>query len=263
MTDGERQLSRFFHEEADKATLPGAMFQHVLRRARIRRGVTAAMAGLAVIAIGMATVVGAQAFRSSSLTGPFPASEGGQSSPKQAASPSTCTDRPRIQEVDGAYGMIVIEATTPVVKIASGEREGKAWLLCAYRAMVKKNDDAPSDSLCEEFKFGPGPYSGYACLNLGASAPAGADYFMRAGGDLSKEEGAAYYGAISQRVHRVVLRLRDETDNEATIFEPPKELRVDYRFFVGFAPSGEDVTVSVEDDSKRELEKEFWNAQDG
>lgn len=144
------------------------------------------------------------------------------------------------------------------MKIAAGEREGQAWSLCAYKATLRKNDEAPSDSLCEEFKFGSGPHSGGLCLNLGASAPPGADYFMRAGGDLSKEEGAAYYGAISQRVQRVALRLNEGTELEATIFEPAEELGVDYKFFVGFAPPNEDVTVSVEDESGRELEKEFW-----
>jgi hypothetical protein len=185
--------------------------------------------------------------------GHLQASEGRQASSQQASDPANCTNRPRVQEAHGAYGTMIIEATTPVVKIASGERADQAWSLCAYRATVKRNDEAPKDSLCEEFKFGPGPYAGYTCLNLGGHAPSGSDYFLKARGDLSKEEGAAYYGAISQRVQRVVLRLRDGSETEATISEPPEELEADYRFFVGFAAPSEDVTVSVEDESGKRV----------
>jgi len=253
-------IRKALHEAAPTPKGPLDIIRATRRGRKLAWQRRAAVAFVAVVGSVTVWMVATSLPVSGLFERPFPAGEGGPTSPQQASDPSTCTDRPRVQEVDGAYGTMVSEATTTVVKIASGEREGQAWSLCAYRARIKTNDEVPRDSLCEEFKFGPGPYAGYTCLNLGADAPSGADYFSRAGSGLSKEEGAAYYGAISQRVQRVVLRLRGGTEIEATISEPPEELGVDYKFFVGFAPPSEDVTVSVEDESGRELEKEFWEA---
>jgi hypothetical protein len=53
------------------------------------------------------------------------------------------------------------------------------------------------------------------------------------------------YGAISDEVHRVLLALPNGDEIEATIYEPPPELGLNYRFFVGFAPTKE-VVVTVE-----------------
>jgi hypothetical protein len=145
---------------------------------------------------------------------------------------------------------MISKASTAVVEIASGYEEGQAWSLCAYRAMLTRNDQEPEETLCEEFQIGPGPQSGYACLNLGAKAPAGADYFLRSAGALEKDEATAYfYGAISQRVDRVVLEVEGGDEFEATIYEPPPRPGVDYNFFIPFAPRGADVTVRVEGES--------------
>ena len=70
MSDVERQIAAFLHEEADRAELSAGMYQRVLRRARAQRAATAAVAGLAVIAIAISGVVMAAALRSPSSIGP-------------------------------------------------------------------------------------------------------------------------------------------------------------------------------------------------
>lgn len=70
MSDVEQKIAALLHEEADKAALTAGMYQRVLRRAKIRRALTATAAGLAVIAIGISGVVMATAIRSPSSIEP-------------------------------------------------------------------------------------------------------------------------------------------------------------------------------------------------
>jgi hypothetical protein len=175
--------------------------------------------------------------------------------------PPHCRNRPPVVTMNGAYGTLVSEATTPVVEIAAGEQEGEAWSLCAYRARLTRNDQDPEETLCDEFQLGPGPHSGYSCVNLGAEAPSGADYFHRAAGGLERDAATTYfYGAISRRVERVILRVRGGDQFDATIYEPPPELAVRYKFFVGFTPPASDVMVRVEDETGAELAHELFSA---
>ncbi|MGI8521012.1 MAG: hypothetical protein ACR2MC_10515, partial [Actinomycetota bacterium] len=57
MTDIDPRIVGLLHDEADKAALPDEMYQRVLGRARIRRLVTATVAGVAMIAIIMTGVM--------------------------------------------------------------------------------------------------------------------------------------------------------------------------------------------------------------
>lgn len=83
MSDIERRIADFLHEEADRTGPPHAMYERVLRRARVRRAVTAAVSGFALVAIVMAGVVTAGALRSPSSIGPVGPGE----SPEPSASP--------------------------------------------------------------------------------------------------------------------------------------------------------------------------------
>ena len=96
MTDIERQISAFLHEEADRAALPEGMHQRVVRRAKFRRLVMATAAGVAALATVMAGAVMAGAFRSPSSFDPLVPGE----SPRPTATPrdtsaSNCDVEPR------------------------------------------------------------------------------------------------------------------------------------------------------------------------
>jgi hypothetical protein len=174
----------------------------------------------------------------------------------------SCSDEGLIRKVQGASGTIVTAAPDSLLEVASGERQDREWSLCAYVEKIKKQNQPPEDHLCVAAKFGSGPPPAYACSDLGApSESPGSDYLLEASGVVNKGSGALYYGVVSHRVSRVVLRPKSGTESEARIFEPHENLGVDYKFFVGFAPPNMDVTVSVEDGAGRELDKHVWKAE--
>ena len=70
MSDVEREIAHFLHEEADRVTPSREMYQRVLRRATIRRVVTAAIAGVGAIAIATAGILTAGALRTPPVVGP-------------------------------------------------------------------------------------------------------------------------------------------------------------------------------------------------
>ncbi len=181
--------------------------------------------------------------------------------PDSEQTSTECRERPDREEASGAYGTIVSQALTPTAIIAAGEYEGETWSLCAYRATTKRNQEPPHDSLCEEFRFGPPPHSGYACIGeMGQNPPERSDYFLRASSELDPAaEGQAFYGAISDEVHNVLLEVSGDGEIEAEIYEPPPELGLNYRFFVGFATSRE-VTVRVLNQAGERLGIERWSA---
>lgn len=70
MNDIERRISTFLHEEAQEASPSNEMYRHVRRRARLRRMVTATVAGVAAVSVVLGGVVAAGALRSPSTTQP-------------------------------------------------------------------------------------------------------------------------------------------------------------------------------------------------
>jgi hypothetical protein len=173
---------------------------------------------------------------------------------------ATCRPNVDVGEITGDGGRHTTKALTPNVQIASGEQQGLDWTWCAYRAIVTVNDEEPEPAFCEEFRYGLGRGSGSACsVGLNATVPIHWHYFLRSS-DPTEDEGVAFTGAISERVDKVVLQLDDGSDIEARIYDPPEELGVNYRFFVGFAPQGNDVTVVVLDQDGNELQREAWSA---
>lgn len=214
----------------------------------------AAVALLSLISCGAVWIVATSLPLAGQEKGPSPAE-----SPPAPSHPTSCSDEGLIREIQ-ASGTIVTEAPGSLLEIASGEHHGREWILCAYVEKTKKVNQPARDKLCVGAGFGAGPSPGYGCLDLEeAGGSSRSDYLSAASGVVKKEGGALYYGVISQRVRRVVLRPRSGTEIEARIFERPERLGVDYNFFVGFAPLNVDVTVSVEDRVGRELDRHLWN----
>jgi TolB protein len=169
-----------------------------------------------------------------------------------------CRPNVDVGEITGDGGRHTTKALTPNVRIAGGEQQGLEWTWCAYRAIVTVDDEEPEPALCEEFRYGLGRGSGGACLvGVSATVPSHSHYFLRTS-NPTEEEGGAFTGAISERVDKVVLRLDDGSELDARIYDPPEGLGVNYRFFVGFAPHRNDVTVIVLDAEGNELEREAW-----
>jgi hypothetical protein len=125
MTGIERKIAAFLHEEADRATLSAGAYERVLRRAKIRRVLTASVAGVAVITLVMAGVVTAGALRSPSTTPPAGPGE----------SPT-----PQDQE------------TGPESVVGQGTVSGQTWTLVAYES---------GSGLCVDLQLGSG--SGGGC----------------------------------------------------------------------------------------------------
>lgn len=70
MSDIERRIADFLHEEADEAPRPDAMNERVLHRAKVRRAVAAVSGGLTVVLVVTAGVVTAGSLRSPSTVDP-------------------------------------------------------------------------------------------------------------------------------------------------------------------------------------------------
>ena len=125
MRDIENKIAAILQEEASRATLPAGAHERVLRRAKIRRVLTAAVAGIAVIAVIMAGVVTAGALRSPSTTPPA----GPEESPSQQD-----------------------HETGPQSVVAQGTVSGQTWTLVAYES---------GSGLCVDLQLGSG--SGGGC----------------------------------------------------------------------------------------------------
>lgn len=149
--------------------------------------------------------------------------------------------------------------TSPTVVIASGTEAGERWSLSAFTAEIQEGEAEGEHALCLDWKFGPAPHSGGECLIGGAKRPSGAHYFHRIADSIEGPRGA-YIGAISKDVAAVDLSLDDGTVEEAAIYDPPPELGVDFKFFVGFTPTNVDVRVRVLDASGGLLEQEEFEA---
>ncbi len=151
-----------------------------------------------------------------------------------------------------------IRAVTPVVVIASGKFGEEPWIWCAYRAELEHRGDT-SEGFCDEFRIASPPYAGWTCGNTGWEASPGVDYFHRSSYDL-EDRGRAYFGAVSNRVERVVLETTDGDEVPAPVYDSPQDLGVDYRFFVGFATPEQRVrAVSVRNAVGQELAHEDYD----
>ena len=94
MSDIHGQIADFLREEADRVALSNETYDRVLRRAKPRRVMTAAAAGLTVIMVGIAGVVMAGTLRAPSPI--VPAGSGGSPDATATSKPS-----PTSRDVDG------------------------------------------------------------------------------------------------------------------------------------------------------------------
>lgn len=221
MMDIERQIAAFLHEEADRAALSAGMYQRVLRRAKIRRVVTATVAGLAVIATVMAGVVAAGALRSPSSVDPAVPGE----SPQPSATPR--------ENGDGVH------PTGPEVVVGQGTVSAKSWTLIAYES------DA---GLCVELELGDGRVGG-----CGVDVPETRDLSLGVGylNGLSK---SIVNGVVSKQVTALVGTLDSGEQLDVEIIEGPSSFGVN--FFVAFLPPDAEGIVEARDDQGVVLQKE-------
>jgi len=125
MNDIDHRITAFLHDEAERASLPTGMYPRVLRRAKIRRLVTATTSALAIVGLVMGGIVTAGALRS-----PPPAPPIG---PAESPTPQD-------------------QSTGPKTVVGQGTVSGQRWRLLAYG----------SDSeLCVDLDLGGG--SGGGC----------------------------------------------------------------------------------------------------
>ena len=220
MSDVERKITAFLHEEADRAALSTGMYQRVLRRAKIRRVVTATVAGLAVIAIVMGGVVTAGALRSPSDIGPV----GREESPQPSATPR--------ENGDGVH------PTGPEVVVGEGTVSGKSWTLIAYESNA---------GLCVELELGAGRGGG-----CGFDIPEKGDLSLSVGSQASLSK-SIVHGVVSKRAAALVATLRGGDESEWEIIEGPSGF--DVNFFAEFLPPNTKGIVEARDDQGVVLQK--------
>ncbi len=220
MTDIERQIAGFLHEEAERAALSTGMYERVRRRARIRRVVTATVAGLAVIAIVMGGVVTAGALRSPSDIGPV--------GPEEPAQPSAT---PR-DDGDG------VQPIGSEVVVGQGTVSGQSWTLIAYESNA---------GLCVELELGAGRGGG-----CGFDVPEKGDLSLIVGSEAGLSK-SIIHGVVSKRVAALVVTLDAGEDSEWEIIEGPSGF--DVNFFAEFLPPNAEGIVEARDDRGAVLQK--------
>jgi hypothetical protein len=221
MNDVERDISAFFHEEADSATLSAGTYERVLRRAKIRRAVTAAMAGIAVIAVVTAGVVTAGALRSPSSIGPA----GPEESPEPSATPR--------ENGDGVH------PTGPEVVVAEGTVSGQSWALIVYES---------NSGLCVELEVVAGRGGGCGFDVLGKD-----DLSVSVGSQLGLPK-SIVHGVVSKRVAALVVKLDGGEQVDLEVIQGPRSF--DVNFFVAFLPPDAEGVVVARDDHGAVLQKE-------
>lgn len=221
MSDVERKIAAFLHQEAERATLSAGIYQRVLRRAKIRRVVTATVAGLAVIAIVMGGVLTAGALRSPSDIGPV--------GPEESPGPSPA---PR-ENGDGVY------RKGPDVVVAQGTVSGKSWTLIAYEN---------NTGLCVELELGAGRGGG-----CGSDVPEKDDLSLNVGSQAGLSK-TMVHGVVSKRVAALVVRLDGGKESELEIVNGPSDF--DVNFFAEFLSPNAEGIVEARDDQGAVLQKQ-------
>jgi hypothetical protein len=221
MSDVEGKIVAFLREEADRATLSAGIYQSVLRRAKIRRVVTATAAGLAVIAIVMGGVVTAGALRSPSDIRPV--------APEESPEPSST---PR-ENGDGVY------RKGPEVVVAQGNVSGKSWTVIAYESNA---------GLCVEVELGAGRGGG-----CGFDVPEKDDLGLNVGSQAGLDK-TIVHGVVSKRVAALVVRLDGGEESELEIIKGPSGF--DVNFFAEFLPPNAKGIIETRDDQGAVLQRQ-------
>ena len=205
--DVDPRLRELLQREADRAVLPDRLHRDVLRRAGIRRRITAVIAagGLVVVALGgVAAIQGL-----GSLVGTEP------------VSPVSRT--PGAPEEGGA--VVPPTPTGPRIVVAEGTVAGRRWALVAYESNV---------GICQDLELGTG--GSKAC---GWKVPEVNDLGVSAGSQTGVP-GVIIHGVLSKRVESLEARLKGgaapaEDIVPIEIIEGSSEFNVD--FFAAFLPA--------------------------
>lgn len=195
--DVEERLRDFLRREADGGVVPPELFGRIAHRARIRRRVTALMAGVALVALTAGSIAGIRA-GVSWLPTARPAAPGPALTP---------IPDPGDQQVVG-----------PGTVIATGEVDGKHWNLVAYQ----------SDSgLCVDLHVGQGASGGCG------AAPTEEDVVFGQG-SVSGLDRMSIHGQASKQVASVEVRPSEGELVTTGIIPDPAGFGVN--FFVLFVP---------------------------
>lgn len=254
-----RDLRAALHEAAPRPR--GQLdLERAMKRGRVlawrRRGIVALLSLITCVAVW-------------TVATSIPAAVSDEEQPPAHRLPSRegCSYEGFIREIQGAYGTVVTEVPPSLVEIASGKHEGSAWSLCAYLKKVKgsrgewasdKGNGYREDHVCVGATYAPDSFPTYGCFARRPRGSPRSDYPRAPSGVLRNDAAALYYGTISQRVRRVLVRSEAGTVSEAKIHGSPGGLSINHRFYVAFARPHGAVTITVEDGAGRELDARRW-----
>lgn len=206
--DVDPRLRELLQREADRAVLPDRLHRDVLRRAGIRRRITAVIAAGGLVVVAFGGVAAIQGLRS--LVGPGPVSPGSRT-------PGAPEER------DAAVAEPT--PTGPRIVVAEGTVAGRKWALVAYNSNV---------GICQDLELGTG--GSKAC---GWEVPEVNDLGLSAGSQTGVP-GSIVHGVLSKRVESLEARLKGgpapaEDVVPIEIIEGSPEFNVD--FFAAFLPA--------------------------
>jgi hypothetical protein len=223
VTEIEQQIAAFLHEEADRADFSAGMYQRVLRRAKIRRFVTATIAGVGIAAVVLGGVVTAGALRSPSNTGP--------AGPGESPQPlETHTEGDGPSDPTGSA-------------VAEGVVSGQTWVLHAYESQA---------GLCVDLELGAGSAGGCG-FNVPGKRDLGFSVGSQAG--LSK---TMVHGVVSKRVTELRAKLKNGRTLDLGIINSPQ--RFDVNFFVAFLPRNTRGVIEARDDQGEVLQRKPFDS---
>jgi hypothetical protein len=148
--------------------------------------------------------------------------------------------------------------TSDTFVIASGTEAGHEWALRGQRAVAEGPNAqaagvAGREGLCIRFEFETYETQ-FRCAVAGNEALSPGTHLSAQFVDRGREEwGVAYYGYVSRAVEDVELVLANGDSVPATIASSPPGLRLNFDFFIGMAPTGQDVEVVAYDRSGRTI----------
>jgi hypothetical protein len=133
------------------------------------------------------------------------------------------------------------EATGPVVVLAHGVHDGRAWRYIAYRT---------ADGLCEEIEFVDTGGSSGGCGSSSVELEPGTASLGVTGGS---DQPTFVTGQAGIEVATVRITTRFDGDFEAATFDAPPELGLPGRFFIAALPEQSTVVSAMTLDASGEV----------
>jgi hypothetical protein len=129
------------------------------------------------------------------------------------------------------------EAAGPVVVLAEGMNDGRAWRYIAYRT---------EDGVCEEIEFGDAGGNSSGCITGGLELQPG---MVNLGVTAGSGQPTFVVGQAGVEVATVRISTRFDGDIEVRTFDAPRELGVASLFFIAVLPEQSTVMTAVTRDS--------------